>query len=79
LGVIGIVATAAWVSVASHYRSSDQTSGHVANAIMATLPHMAAGDVLLIEYQDSNNRPPELDVNIWDAIFLASATSQPTR
>ena len=72
-GIIGIAPTPAWVSVASHFRASDGTEGHVADAISSVLSSggMAEGDVLLLEVT-TNNLPIEVDDNVFAAIELAT-------
>jgi serine protease len=74
-GIIGIAPHAAQVSVASHYRASTQTEGHVADAIAAILAsgNIADGDVLLVEVQDGNNLPIEMDNSVFVAIGNAIA------
>ena len=68
-GIVGIAPHAARVSVASHYRGSDKTEGLVTDAIAAILASgdVTDGDVLLLEVQDGNNLPIEMD----DAVFIA--------
>jgi serine protease len=75
VGIVGVAPTPAWASIASHYRASDATFGHVADAITALLDSgsLTPGDVLLIEYQDGLNRPIETDPVVWSAIELATA------
>ena len=75
VGIVGVAPTPAWVGVASHFRASDGTNGHVADAIAAVLASgaLAEGDVLLIEFQDGLNRPIETDPFVWIAIELATA------
>ena len=75
LGIIGVAPSPAWVGVASHYRASDQSEGHVTDAIAAVLASGAIsdGDVLLIEYQDGLNRPIEMVPSVRTAIQLATA------
>ena len=75
LGIIGAAPTPAWASVASHFRAADGTSGHVADALTAVLASgvLSTGDVVLIEWQDDQNRPPEADPVVWTAIDLATA------
>jgi serine protease len=74
-GIIGVAPTPAWVGVASHYRAADQSEGHVTDAIAAVLASGAIsdGDVLLIEYQDSLNRPIEMVPSVRTAIQLATS------
>lgn len=72
-GIVGIAPHAAQVSVASHFRASDGTEGHVADAIAAIVAsgQVSDGDVLLLEVQDGNNLPIEMD----DAVFTAIGTA----
>ncbi len=74
-GIVGIAPHAPRVSVASHYRASNATEGHVADAIAAILAsgQLAEGDVLLLEVQDGNNRPIETDHSVFIAIGNAIA------
>ena len=75
VGIIGAAPMPAWISVASHFRASDGTSGHVADALAAVLASgvLSIGDVVLIEWQDNNNRPAETVPVVWTAIELATA------
>jgi hypothetical protein len=75
LGIIGAAPTPAWAGVASHFRAADGTSGHVADALTAVLASgmLSPGDVVLIEWQDDDNRPAEADPAVWTAIDLATA------
>jgi serine protease len=75
VGIIGVAPTPAWASVASHYRSLDGTSDHVADAIYALLASggLAPGDVLLIEHQNGFNLPSEVDPWVGAAIEVATA------
>jgi len=70
-GIVGIAPSVSWVDVASHYQNG--TRGHVAEAMASVLPHMAAGDVLLLEVQDALNRPIETDPAVRECIDLAAA------
>ena len=72
VGVVGIAPSVASVRLASHFDAATVTSGHVADAILAVLPTMNVGDVLLIEVQKSF-LPTETDDADFDAIRLASA------
>jgi len=74
-GIIGVAPTPAWVSVASHFRDSDNTEGHVADAIASVLASgaLAEGDVILIEYQDYFNRQAEMEPPVRATIQLATA------
>lgn len=73
-GIIGIAPTPDWVSVASHFRESDATEGHVTDAIAAVVAsgRMQDGDVLLLEVL-VGNEPIELDPSVFTAIQLAIA------
>ncbi len=71
-GVVGVAPNPAWVSVSSHVRQG--VPDQVADAISAAAFNMAAGDVLLVEWQDSNNLPAEVTPDIWTAISLATAS-----
>ena len=75
VGIIGVAPKPAWASVASHYRSLDGTSDHVADAIYALLASggLAPGDVLLIEHQNGFNLPSEVDPWVGAAIEVATA------
>ena len=73
-GIIGIAPTPDWVSVASHFRGSDATEGHVTDALTAVMAsgRMKDGDVLLLEVL-AFNEPIELDPAVFSAIQLAVA------
>lgn len=72
LGVVGIAPSVASVRMVSHYDAGTSTTGHVADAILAVLPSMNVGDVLLLEIQRSY-RPTETEDSDFDAIRLAVA------
>jgi len=72
LGVVGIAPSVASVSMTSHYDSGTNTTGHVADAIVAVMPSMNVGDVLLLEIQ-RNLLPTETEDADFDAIRLAVA------
>ena len=72
VGVVGIAPSLASVRMASHYDAATNTTGNVADAIVAVLPSMAVGDVLLLEIQRSF-KPTEIDDGDFDAIRLAVA------
>jgi len=72
VGVVGIAPTLSSVRMASHYDAGLGTNGHVADAILAVIPSMAVGDVLLLEIQRSF-KPTEIDDGDFDAIRLAVA------
>jgi serine protease len=69
-GVVGIAPTLGSLRATSHHDGA--TNGHVADAAIAALPTMSAGDVLLIEVQ-RNFLPSEIDVADFDAFRLATA------
>jgi serine protease len=71
-GVVGIAPAVTSVRVASHYRTSDGTDLHVADAMVAAVGVMSVGDVLLVEVQ-RNYLPSEVDDADYDAIRLAVA------
>ncbi|HEY5602311.1 MAG TPA: S8 family peptidase [Gammaproteobacteria bacterium] len=72
LGVVGIAPSLASVRMVSHYDSATNTTGHVADGILAVLPSMTVGDVLLLEIQ-RNFLPTETEDADFDAIRLAVA------
>jgi hypothetical protein len=72
LGVVGIAPSLASVRMVSHYDAATNTTGHVADAIVAVLPTMNVGDVLLLEIQRSF-LPTETEDADFDAIRLAVA------
>jgi subtilisin family serine protease len=53
LGVLGIAHGVSSVRMVSHYEQATNTSGHVADAVLAAVANMSAGDVLLLEVQKS--------------------------
>jgi hypothetical protein len=71
-GVVGIAPSVSSVNVTSHWDTSSNSSGHVADAIIGALPTMQPGDVLLLEIQKSF-LPTETDAADFDAIRLAVA------
>ncbi|WP_223620026.1 S8 family peptidase [Lysobacter sp. ESA13C] len=73
LGVVGIAPDVGSVRVTSHYDAGTDTNLHVADAIVAALPSMAVGDVLLLEVQRGGAILTEVDNADFDAIRLASA------
>ncbi|MEI2454896.1 S8 family peptidase [Lysobacter firmicutimachus] len=73
LGVVGIAPDVGSVRVTSHYDAGTDTALHVADAIVAALPSMAVGDVLLLEVQRAGAIMTEVDDADFDAIRLASA------
>lgn len=70
IGCVGVAPAAASVSMTSHYDAATGTDSHVADAIIAALPSMNAGDFLLLEIQRSF-LPTETDDADFDAIRLA--------
>ncbi len=71
-GVVGIAPTIASLRATSHWDGA--TALHVADAIVAALPTMQAGHILLLEVQrDALLLPTETDVGDFDAIRLATA------
>lgn len=71
-GVVGIAPAVTSVRMVSHYELASDTALHVADAIVAAAPVMAAGDLLLLEVQ-RNFQPTETDDADFDAIRLAVA------
>ncbi|MEM9215228.1 MAG: S8 family serine peptidase [Cyanobacteria bacterium P01_F01_bin.150] len=69
-GVLGIAPRANPVRLASHYRASSDSSGHVAEAIEQAIMVLKAGDVLTLEVQRAN-LPVEVDEA--DAIAIQQA------
>jgi serine protease len=72
LGVVGIAPDVSSVRMTSHYDAGTNTALHVADAILAVLPTMDPGDVLLLEVQRFY-LPTEVDDADFDAIRLATA------
>ncbi|NEP19234.1 MAG: S8 family serine peptidase [Leptolyngbya sp. SIO4C1] len=74
LGGIGIAPNVETIRLASHYSASQQSSGHVADAITAIRDAgvLNPGDVLLLEVQ-RDTCPVETDPADFDAIRLASS------
>lgn len=72
VGVVGVAPGVTSVRVASHYDSATDTTGHVADAIIAAIGVLAVGDVILLEIQ-RNYYPTETDDADFDAIRLAVA------
>ena len=71
-GVVGIAPTVASLRVTSHWDGATQL--HVADALVAALPTMAAGHILLLEVQrGALLLPTETDVGDFDATRLATA------
>lgn len=72
VGVVGIAPHVAYARATSHYDAATNTALHVADALVAALPEMAAGDVVLLEVQRSY-LPTETDDADFDAVRLAVA------
>ncbi len=70
LGVVGIAPSVSYVRMVSHFEAASGTTGHVADAIVAAITNMSAGDVLLLEIQRAF-LPTETDSADFDAIRLA--------
>ena len=71
-GVVGIAPSLMSLRATSHFDGA--TALHVADAVVAALPSMNAGDVLLLEVQrDAPPLPTETDPADHDAIRLATA------
>ncbi len=73
-GVVGIAPAVTSVRMVSHYDAGTGTDLHVADAIVAAIPVMDPGDLLLLEVQRSY-KPTEVDDADFDAIRLAVAHS----
>jgi hypothetical protein len=72
LGILGIAPKLRSVSVTSHFRKATGEGTHVVDAIVAVLPHMTEGDVLLIEWQSARNSlPADSNPAVRDAIDRA--------
>ena len=71
-GVVGIAPSLASLRATSHFDGT--TPLHVADAAVAALPSMTAGDVLLLEVQrGASPLPTETDIADFDAVRLAAA------
>lgn len=70
VGVVGIAPSVSSVRMTSHYDAGTDTSLNVADAILAAIPSMDVGDLLLLEVQRTY-RPTEIDDADYDAIRLA--------
>ena len=71
-GVVGIAPSLGSLRATSHFDGT--TALHVADAAIAALPSMAAGDILLLEVQrGAALLPTETDVADFDAVRLATA------
>lgn len=73
LGVVGIAPSVSYVRMVSHFEAASGTALHVADAIVAAITNMSAGDVLLLEVQRGSGLPTETDSADFDAIRLAVA------
>ncbi len=72
VGVVGIAPSLASLRATSHWDGA--TALHVADAAVAAMPTMSAGDVLLLEVQRGTALlPTETDVADYDALRLATA------
>lgn len=69
VGIVGVAPNVASVEVVSHI--SGGVPGNVENAIDRVLPYMAAGDVLLIEWNDVRQGTPNLPAEVNDDTFAA--------
>lgn len=69
-GVVGIAPSVSFVRMVSHFEAASGTALHIADAIVAAITHMSAGDVLLLEVQ-RDDLPTETDSVDFDAIRLA--------
>ncbi|MCG8462451.1 MAG: S8 family serine peptidase [Holophagales bacterium] len=72
VGVVGVAPGVASVRLASHFDFETSTSGQVAEAIVAAIGELEAGDVLLLEVQKAF-LPTEVDEADFHAIRLACA------
>ena len=72
-GVVGIAPSVSYVRMVSHFEAASGTTLHVADAIVAAITNMSAGDVLLLEVQRGSGLPTETDGADFDAIRLAVA------
>jgi hypothetical protein len=74
-GIAGIAKTPKRVSLVSHFRpavgNTPASSGHVADTLMAILPHLGPGDVLLIEWQTTQFLPAETEPGVFAHIDSA--------
>ena len=72
VGIVGISPSIQSIDVVSHYNATLGTTGHVADAIVAAIPNLSPGDIVLLEIQ-RNFLPTETDEADLDAIRLATA------
>jgi len=69
VGIVGVAPNVASVEVVSHLVGG--VPGNVDNAIDRVLPFMAAGDILLIEWNDARPGIPNLPAEVNDDTFKA--------
>ncbi|TVP52446.1 MAG: hypothetical protein EA349_15635 [Halomonadaceae bacterium] len=73
VGIVGIAPHLSYIHATSHYDAATNTALHVADALVASLPTLPVGDVLLLEVQRGGGTPTEIDAADFDAIRLATA------
>jgi serine protease len=77
VGVVGVAPSAGPVSCSSYWDAATDTSTDVANAVIAAIDALAAGDVIILEIQtvapNPFGAPAEYVDDSFDAIRLASA------
>lgn len=77
VGVVGIAPSAAPVNCSSYWDEVTGTSADIANAVVAAIDALSAGDVIIIEVQTVNpnpsGAPAEYVDDSFDALRLASA------
>lgn len=73
VGVVGIAPAVTSVRMVSHYDAATDTPLHVADAVLAAIPAMTPGDVLLLEVQRGVGQPTETDDADFEAVRLAVA------
>jgi hypothetical protein len=73
LGVVGIATGVTSVRMVSHWNTASSTGLHVADAIVAAIAALSAGDILLLEVARGGGAflPTEIDAADFDAIRLA--------
>jgi serine protease len=72
LGILGIAHGVTSVRMVSHYEQATNTALHVADAVLAAVANMSAGDVLLLEVQRGGPPlPTESDLADFTAIQTA--------
>jgi serine protease len=72
LGILGIAHGVTSVRMVSHYEAASNTALHVADAVLAAITNMSAGDVLLLEVQRGD---PPLPTETDFADFIAIQTA----